>query len=525
MNLESISLQSNFTGLDWAIVIVYLAGTLVIGLCVKRYIANMSDYVVAGRALKSCLAIATMIGTELGLITIMYSAQKGFTGGFAAFHIAVVAAIVTLIVGLTGFIVVPLRKMRVMTIPEYYEKRFGRGVRILGGAVLAFSGILNMGMFLKAGSLFVTGITGMSQEESELTLKLVMTTLLALVLIYTILGGMVSVVITDYVQFVVLSFGLLAGCYFAIKSLGNDNILAGWKNVVDTVIDQKGQAGFNPFHAAGFGISYVIWMAFSGLGSCATWQTAVIRACSAESTKVVKKLYIWSSVGFLIRFMIPYFFGICAFVYMVQHTELKQVFLPAAGADPETTLMAMPIFLNQILPVGIIGIITAGMLAGFMSTHDSYLLCWSSVLTQDVIAPMFNKELSTKVRLFLTRIFIFLIGVFLLVWGLWYPLGEDLWDYMAVTGAIYGNGAFALLVLGIYWKRASKVGAYAALLCGFLALLGLRTLRETLGITWFDENWPPQKVSAIIVLFTVSLAVASMIIGSLLFPDKKSRKE
>ena len=58
------------------------------------------------------------------MVTIMFSAQKGFTGGFAAFHISVVAAAVILVVALTGFIVVPLRRMKVMTIPEFYEKRF-----------------------------------------------------------------------------------------------------------------------------------------------------------------------------------------------------------------------------------------------------------------------------------------------------------------------------------------------------------------------------------------------------------------
>jgi len=79
------------------------------------------------------------------LVTVMYSAQKGFTGGFAAFHIALASAIVALVVGLTGFIVVPLRRMQVMTIPEFYERRFGHGVRILGGAILAFSGIQPFG--------------------------------------------------------------------------------------------------------------------------------------------------------------------------------------------------------------------------------------------------------------------------------------------------------------------------------------------------------------------------------------------
>ena len=81
-----------------------------------------------------------------------------------------------------------------------------------------------------------------------------------------------------------------------------------------------------------------------------------------------------------------------------------------------------------------------------MSTHDSYLLCWASVLTHDVVAPATNERLTTRWRLALSRVFILVIGLFLLVWGLWYDLGQDLWDYMAVSGAIYFTGAFTLLL-------------------------------------------------------------------------------
>jgi len=443
MDLNAIGISTNFTIVDWCIVIAYLMIVVGIGVYIKRYISNVTDFIVAGRGLKTFLAIATMIGTELGLVTVMYSAQKGFTGGFAAFHIALAAAIVTLVVGLTGFIVVPLRRMEIMTIPEFYEKRFGRGVRILGGIILAFSGILNMGMFLKAGSIFVMGITGLTEDVH---LKIIMTVLLAMVLLYTTLGGMVSVVVLDYIQFVVLSFSLLAASLLSIRYLG-------WNTIVSTVSSLKGEAGYNPFHGEGFGVSYVVWMFFLGLVSCAVWQTAVIRACSAKDTRTVKRIYTWASIGFLIRFLLPYFFGICAFVYIAQHEALRAIFIPEGGqVDPEMSLMAMPVFLSQLLPAGLIGIVSAGMLAAFMSTHDSYLLCWSSVLTQDVVSPWFKKGLSSKARLLLTRIFIVGIGIFILVWGLWYPLGQDLWDYMAISGAIYFTGAIALLVFGLYWN-------------------------------------------------------------------------
>ena len=189
-------LETNFSNIDWFIVAVYLAGTVVIGLGVNRYIKGMGDFLVAGRSLRTRLGIATMIGSELGLVTAMFAAQKGFTTGFSAFHIGLMAGIATLIVGVTGFIVVPLRRMGVMTIPEFYEKRFrSRSLRIVGGFILAAAGILNMGLFLKAGAVFVSGITGIDDDA----VKWVMTVMIVLVLFYTCLGGMVSVIITDYV--------------------------------------------------------------------------------------------------------------------------------------------------------------------------------------------------------------------------------------------------------------------------------------------------------------------------------------
>ena len=134
--------------IDWIIIISYLIISIGLGLTLSKKIKSMTDFVTAGQSVKLWLGVASMAGTEMGLITIMYSAQKGFTGGFAAFHIALVAGIVTFFIGLTGFIVVPLRKLNILTIPEFYEKRFGKDVRILGGIMLAIGGILNMGLFL-----------------------------------------------------------------------------------------------------------------------------------------------------------------------------------------------------------------------------------------------------------------------------------------------------------------------------------------------------------------------------------------
>lgn len=505
---SAIDFGTNFGLVDWLIVAVYLGVCVAAGLSVKRYVATMGDYVVAGRSLDSFLSIATMLGSEIGLVTVMYAAQKGFSSGFASFSIGLVGGMLCLVVGLTGLFVVPLRRLGVMTIPEFYERRFSRGVRVFGGLILALTGILNMGMFLRTGALFLTSLTGMTDP---LIVKLVMTGLLLLVLAYTVLGGMLSVVVTDYIQFVVLAVGMVTACLYALTHVG-------WSTLVETVQAVHGDRGVDP--VAAFGWEEIAQNALIvGIVSTAVWPTALMRACAARDATVVRRLYVWSSVGFLTRWIIPQFLGVCALAYMWGDPRGRLLFFSPDGrllddaAHANLTLQAMPLFLSQLLPVGVIGLIMAGMLAAQMSTDSSYLLCWSSVLVQDVVNPLYGERLSDRVRMGLTRMFMLLIGGFLLVWSLWYPLGQHLWDYLAVTAAIYFTGAIAVLAGGLYWPRASCTGAYLALACGSLSVLALGDLRAALGLSWLSE---PR-----IILGTTTLALVMMVVGSLACPDRR----
>ncbi len=515
---------------DTIIVVVYLLGSVALGLLANRVISGIGGYLVAGRSLGTALAIATMTGSELGLITVMYQAQKGFTGGFAAFHIGVIAGLVTLAVGLTGFIVAPLRETGVMTIPEYYERRFGRRTRILGGVLLALGGILNMGLFLRVGSQFVVGVTGLDPQGG--TLALIMFGLLALVLVYTVLGGMVSVVLTDYAQFVVLSIGLVLMVVLAAGELGSEHLVA-------VVAEHRGLAGFDPSIAdAGFGPGYIAWMAVLGLVSAAIWPTAVTRALASKSVAVVKRQYALASLSFMIRFLIPCFMGVCAFVFLVEAPGVVMyatgpegqavaergviashfALAPGAGAPLHENIEAFPILLANLLPVGLLGLVTAAMLAAFMSTHDSYLLCWASVLTRDVVDPVLRargRPLDERAQIRLTRVFIVLIGLWVLLWGLLYSPSQDVWDYIGITGAVYFTGAIAVLSAGLYWRRASSTGAVLALLAGFSAVLGLGPVQRLLGL---------QAPSWLIGLGTLALAFVAMVLGSLLAPDRDAEE-
>ena len=206
--------------IDWMIIAGYLVVCTVAGIRMRRYVTNVDDFAVAAREVESSLGVTSLAATEVGIVTIVYTAQMGFTNGPAGATPGVLTAVAMLLVGLTGFVIVPLREARVMTIPELFEKRFGTRVRWLAGLVVILGGLLNMGVFLRAGGdflLHVTGVSALAGFEAAVFghtislgyLELMMTGLLAIVLVYTVLGGMLSVLITDFLQFIVMGAGIV----------------------------------------------------------------------------------------------------------------------------------------------------------------------------------------------------------------------------------------------------------------------------------------------------------------------------
>ena len=218
------------TPIDWAIIAVYLVGCTVAGIWMRRYVRNVDDFAIAAREMDVSLGVASLAATEVGIVTVMYTAEMGFTNGLAGATTGVLTAAAMLIVGLTGFVIVPMRNAGVMTIPELFEKRFGKHVRWLAGLVVILGGVLNMGVFLRAGGDFLMNVTGMDSTKSFTLdilgqqiqlgyLELIMTGLLGIVLIYTVLGGMLSVLITDYLQFLVMGLGIVITSVLVLRAV------------------------------------------------------------------------------------------------------------------------------------------------------------------------------------------------------------------------------------------------------------------------------------------------------------------
>ena len=486
--------MTNFNWLlDGSIVGLYLLVTMVAGLMVRKYVGKVEHFLVAGREMDVYLGIASLAATEFGIVTCMYTAQNGFEKGFAGATPGILMALAMAGVGLTGFVIKPLRDSGVMTIPELLEKQFGPRIRWAAGVVIVLGGLLNMGVFLRTGGQFLVLVAGLDVRY----LEIMMTALLVGVAVYTILGGMLSVLVTDFLQFVVMSAGLILVTILILMNVG-------WEKLVSTVDTSYGAGGFNPFVNPTMGWQYVLFNLMLNTAAVLTWQTTIARVLAAKDTNTGRKVYTRTAFFFVCRFLIPGIWGIAALATLG----------PVAN-----TLEAMPQYLSTAVPAGLMGVLIAAMLAADMSTDSSYMLTWCSVIYNDILAPFRKRPWSERKGLFWNRTIIALIGIFLLVYGLWYPLKGDLWTYLGVTGTIYLASISVLLIACCYWRRANSWGAGASIIVSAAIPIAYLVMEQVPSTAELAKSIGPYYSG----IATYLLSGAAMVIGSTLKPRAEGR--
>jgi SSS family solute:Na+ symporter len=179
------------------------------------------------------------------------------------------------------------------------------------------------------------------------------------------------------------------------------------------------------------------------------------------------------------------------------------------------------------------GLLVAAMLAADMSSDSSYMLTWGSVIYNDILAPFRRGPWPERKGILWNRCIIALIGVFLLVWGLWYKLEGNLWEYLQTTGTIYLASMSILLIACCYWRGANNWGAIAAIVVGAALPLLALSLNLFVKVPVLDaagqalvqegkpvlEGWAARHLGDHFVnIGTYAVVLVAMVIGSLLKP-------
>jgi SSS family solute:Na+ symporter len=438
----------NLSTVDIIIILAYILLVFASGVIVKKYIKGIDDFLVAGRSMGFYLGIISLMCTEIGMITYIYYAELGYKAGFAALIVAFPPVIAYLFLGKTGFVIKRLLEMKISTIPEYFSRRYTKGVRFYIGIIMAIGGILNFGVFPGVEANFINIVTGIPHHYILVT----MVVMLTIVLLYTLVGGMVSVIVTNYIQYALLSFGMVFITVYGLFDIG-------WDNIVSAVSTNLGEKGMNPFFpdvfTGQFGIGFFIWQLLLWIALLVGWQAISMRLFSSKDVKTGQKIYRWSGLLFLSRAIMPVFWGIMALAVL---------------GGKVNSLDALPLFVLKVVPSGILGLIFAALLAASMSTYASYLLSWSSVVSQDIIASIIKfvtgKESGSKTQLLISRITMAGVMIFIIWWSLFHKMEGYLYFYLNMTGMLFIPGVLTCVALGIYWKKASTLGAYLAITFG-----------------------------------------------------------
>ncbi|MBC2592883.1 sodium:solute symporter [Ruficoccus amylovorans] len=469
----------NMQTLDWVILTGALMVLLVICWWASRLTKSVADFLAANRLAGRYLLAVGQGMAGLGAITIAANFEKFYQAGFGATWWVQLVIPIGLIITLSGFVIYRYRETRAMTMAQFFEMRYSKRFRVFAGVLAWSSGILNYGIFPAVSARFLIYFTGLPQQVelvgfSVPTVALVMLLLLTVAVLMAVLGGQISIMVTDMVQgqFVILVMLIILTILFFHMS---------WSDVIAGLHQSpEGQSKINPFDQGNlpdFNIWYFLMMGVLNVYGTRAWQGSQGYNAAARTPHEARMAGILGDFRGMITSLAIVMVPIYVFAYLhlpqfagdatLIHDQLDQIANPQIQKQ-----MLVPVALGAILPAGIMGLFAAVVILAAVSTDNTYLHSWGSIFIQDVLQPLRKKPLSSRWHMWALRLSIIGVAVFAFIWGMVFPMHEYIYMYFQITGAIYMGGAGAVIIGGLYWKRGTAGGAWAAMICGSVVAVG-----------------------------------------------------
>lgn len=463
-------------------VILYITVSVSIGLYAARRVKNTADYVVAGRHLPLPFIVATVFATWFGAETVLGIPAKFLNEGFKG----VVAdpfgsSMCLILVGL--FFARPLYRMNLLTIGDYYRARYNRTVELATSICIVISYLGWVSAQITALGLVFSVLTHGAIEPWQ---GMVIGT--AIVLVYTLAGGMFAVAFTDLFQMGVILLGMV---YIATVVSG----LAGGAGVVITHAHNAGKFEFFPPLAARDIIAFVAAWITMGFGSIPQ-QDVFQRVSAARDEKTAGRGSILGGCLYFCFAFVPMFLAYSAMLIdpalVAKHIGNDTQYILPNLILAHTPLIAQVIFFGALL-------------AAIMSCSSATLLAPSVTFAENVLKP-FLPELADWQFLRLLRWIVFLFA--LAVLGFAITSGATIYSMVENAYKVTLVAAFTPLAFGLYWKRATTQGAACAIACGLAVWIACEIL-IALQVLPSAPFLPPQFAGWL-------ASLAGMLAGSLL---------
>ncbi len=474
--------------IDYAIMLIYFVFVLGIGWVLKRYMKDASAFLEAGRSMPAWVAGLAFISTNLGALEVMGMTGSGAKYGMLTTHFYWVGAIPAMIF-LAIFMMPFYYGSKARSVPEYLKLRFDEKTRGLNAILFAVMTVLASGISMYALALLMEKVLGWNFNVSLILSA-------AIVLAYTYLGGLSSAIYNEVLQFFIIVIGLFPLVYLSLSEVGG---WSGLKESLAPIVSAKGYAADaytttwkytgnahgNPLGVEWYGI-------FAGLGfvlSFGYWCTnflIVQRAMAAESSLAARKTPL---IGALPKMFIPFLIivpGIVALVLMNNPASGFSITDPVSGQPNYDLTIIM--LLKHYLPAGVLGLGLTALLASFMSGMAGNVSAFNTVWTYDIyqsyIRPATgNKEVDDKHYLKVGRLAT-IFGILVSIAAAYLAgLFGNIMDFLQTIFSMINAPLFAVIALGMFWKRTTGHAAFIGLLGGFLIALMHHGLTAPAGAT------------------------------------------
>lgn len=502
--------------IDWLLIVLPILVVVCIGFNAQRYMKSVTDFL-SGRRLAGRYLLAVAGGEmQAGAVVFVATFEQISKSGFTLTWWRWLPFPIILILTITGFVGYRYRETRVLTLAQFFEVRYSKAFRLFTGAIGFLAGVANFGIIPAVGARVFVYFLHLPETVQLFSLHiptyiLLMAVFLSITVLMTVTGGIITVMVTDCVEGIcsqVFYLIIIAVLLFTFR----------WSDISSTLTaTTPGHSLLNPFDSMGlkdFNLGYVLIGLMTSIYGWGAWQNASGYRCASLGPHEGRMGGLLGNLRELGKLSVVTLLAVCGMTWLQHPHYASQSAVALTNiqsiANPQVQeQMRIPVALSYLLPTGVKGIFCVIMLMGIFGGDSTHLHSWSSIFVQDVLVPLRKKPFTPAGHIRALRLSIIGVALFVFIFGSLYRQTEYIFMWWSVTQAIYIGGAGAAIIGGLYWKKGTTTGAWAAMITGSVLSVGGIIARQVLG-----DSFPYN--GAVISFGAMSIAVIVYAVVSLL---------
>jgi SSS family solute:Na+ symporter len=460
---------------DIAIIAIYFAMVLGIGLYLQRYTKSGEDFFLAGREMTAWVAGLSFVSANLGALELMGWAAAAYQYGILATHWYWIGAIPAIL--FLGLVLMPFYYIsKTHSVPGYLQLRFGEPTRALSAVSFAFMTVLMSGINMYAMALVMKVVLGWNIHFSIWVSSLTVGA-------YVALGGLFSAIFNEVLQFFLIWLGAMLIPILGLVETG------GWKGLIARIHENYPQGdythlwqGLGHFSANPMGIHWTgIVLGLGFVISFGYWNTDFLVVQRIFAAKDIRAAKMAPIIGSYFKMAVP-FIVILPGLLGLALLPFKLVPESVVGLGQHSYNEVLPLMLARYCGPGLLGLGITALIAGFMSGMAGNVSAFATVWTYDIYRPFVRKNASDEHYVSMGR-WCTILGVIISIGTAYLVMSfGSIMDYVQALFSFFIAPLFGTVLLGMMWKRVTPAGGFWGLLAGSVSSIGMFLMVK------FDHN-------------------------------------